>query len=189
MIINILGKGDGYKDIEKIINLPVEERGEIWGVNDAFVRHKCEKTFHMHDLNVWQDREESVSSTKLCIEHAKNYPDMEFFTIKKYEKIPNAKEYPLDEIVKYFGTNYFTNGISYMIAYALYKGVTQLNLYGVNMTHQTEYIAQKPNVEYWLGRAQGAGVKVNFQWQYTSLLKSKDGQVYGYFFDQYRIDY
>ena len=187
MVINLLGKGDGWDDINKIVDKPVEERGEIWGVNDAFLRTKCEKTFHMHDLNVWEKRKESESSTKLIIDHVKDHPDMEFFTTVPYPKIPQARVYPLEEIVNYFNDNYFTNGISYIIAYALWKGVTVFNLYGVNMSVEIEYVNQKPNVEYWLGRAKGMGVQVNPQWQYTSLFKSKDGLMYGYFFDQYKI--
>ena len=65
--------------------------------------------------------------------------------------------------------------------------MTVFNLYGVNMSVEIEYVNQKPNVEYWLGRAKGMGVQVNPQWQYTSLFKSKDGLMYGYFFDQYKI--
>lgn len=183
MIVNILGKGDGWNE------LPENPEGLVYGVNDAFIRNpRVTHTFHMHDLNEWEKREGAESSTKLVAEHAKDRPDMEFFTVKPYKKIPNAKVYPLEEIVEHFGTNYFTNGISYMIAYALWKGATQLNLYGVNMTVKEEYIAQKPNVEYWIGRAQGMGVKVNFQWRYTSLLKSKDGLIYGWFIDQWKVE-
>jgi len=182
MIVNILGKGSGYDE------MPENPEGEVYGVNDAFIRNKSvSKTFHMHDLNEWETRKGSESSTKLVVEHANDRPEMEFFTVKPYKKIPHAQEYPLDEIVNHFGTTYFTNGISYMIAYALWKGATKINLYGVNMTVQEEYIAQKPNVEYWIGRAQGMGVEVSFQWRYTSLMKSKDGLMYGYFMNQYKV--
>lgn len=187
MIVNILGKGNGFEEIKEIVDKPVKERGEIWGVNDAFIRVKCEKAFHMHDLNVWEKREGSESSTKLIVEHLKDNPDLELFTIKPYKKIPDAIIYPLDEIIEYFGSNYFTNGISYMIAYALYKGAKVLNLYGVNLTVEVEYKEQKPNAEYWVGRAQGMGVEVNIQWQHTSLLKAKDGLLYGYWHNQYKV--
>lgn len=182
MIVNILGKGDGWRE------LPEKPEGVVYGVNDAFLRQRCDVSFHMHDLNVWEKREGSESSTKLIVEHIKDYPDMEFYTVKPYAKIPQAKIYPLEEIIDHFGTNYFTNGISYIIAYALWKGATKINLYGVNMTVSEEYIEQKPNVEYWLGRAQGGGVEVSFQWQYTSLLKAKDGLLYGYFMSQWRVE-
>ena len=183
MIVNILGKGNGWNE------LPEKPEGEVYGVNDAFIRSpRVTTTFHMHDLNEWETRKGSESSTKLVAEHVKDRPDMEFITVKPYDKIPQAQVYPLDEIVKHFKSTYFTNGISYMIAYALWKGATKINLYGVNMTVLEEYKNQKPNVEYWIGRAQGMGVEVSFQWRYTSLMKSKDGLMYGYFFDQYKIE-
>jgi len=181
MVVNILAKGSGWDKI------PEKPEGVVYGVNDAFLRTPCDITFHMHDLNVWENRPESESSTKLIVMAANRNPRMEFYTIRPYSKIPHAKPYPLDEIVKHFNSNYFTNGISFIIAYAIWKGATVINLYGVNMTVEEEYIAQKPNVEYWLGRAEGMGIEVNYQWEYTSLKKSKDGLLYGYFFDQWRL--
>ena len=183
MVVNILGKGDGWSE------LPEKPEGFVYGVNDCFIRSpQTTHTFHMHDLNVWEKREGSESSTKLVAEHIKDRPNMELITIRPYNKIPQAKNYPLDKIIKHFKTNYFTNGISYMIAYALWKGATKINFYGVNMTVKEEYIEQKPNVEYWCGRAEGVGVEVNYQWKHTSLKKAKDGLLYGYFFDQYLVE-
>lgn len=182
MIVNILAKGDGWNEI------PDKPEGLVYGVNDSFIRTRCDVAFHMHDLDVWESREGAESSTKLVIQYANEHPEVEFYTVKPFSKIPHAKLYPLEEIIDHFKTNYFTNGISYMIAYALWKGATQLNLYGVNMTVKQEYIEQKPNVEYWLGRAEGMGVKVKYQWKYTSLMKAKDGLLYGYFMDQWKVE-
>ncbi|NMD04081.1 MAG: hypothetical protein GYA71_12470, partial [Bacteroidales bacterium] len=56
---------------------------------------------------------------------------------------------------------YFTNSISYMIAYAIYKGYEKIELYGVDMSARDEYINQRGSVMYWIGFARAKGIEVN----------------------------
>lgn len=181
MIINLLGKGDGWD------RLPDNPEGLVWGVNDAFLRTKCDATFHMHDLEAFYKDEQTHSSMKLTILNANEQPEMDFWTLKPYKEISHAKIYPLEDIINRFKTNYFTSGPSYMIAYALYTGAKEIRLYGLNMTIKEEYIEQKPCIEFWVGMAMGMGVKVVLQHDVTSILKSKDGLLYGYLTKQWRV--
>lgn len=102
----------------------------------------------------------------------------------KYEEIPLSEAFPLEECVKRFGTPYFTNTIGYMIAYALLRGVKEIELYGVNQAGSHEYAEEKGGVEYWLGVANGLGVNVTINGKDSQLLKYKGryGQniLYGY---------
>jgi hypothetical protein len=89
---------------------------------------------------------------------------------------------------------YFTNSISYLIALAIYelKGVEQgsiIGLWGVDMAQQglqsgsvagwftSEYARQRPSVEYWLGIAEGLGIKIHVPDQ-SDILKT--ACIYGY---------
>ena len=88
-----------------------------------------------------------------------------YFGIHDHEKgsypgIIDQNSYPLDGIIKSFQSTYFTNTISYIIAYCLYVGAKELEIHGNDMTEQDEYINQRGSVLYWIGRAEGAGVKV-----------------------------
>jgi hypothetical protein len=47
-----------------------------------------------------------------------------------------------------------------MIALAILEGFEEIHIYGVNMSHFTEYQIQKPSVEYYLGLAKGLGIKI-----------------------------
>lgn len=71
-------------------------------------------------------------------------------------------KYPLDEIIKKFGSRYFTNSISYMIAYAIYKRYKKINLYGVDVNVSSEYVFERPSIAYWCGVANGRGITVNW---------------------------
>jgi len=92
------------------------------------------------------------------------------------------KMYPLKTIIKKFGSDYFSNTISYMLAYALdtwtekRNGVVTLkepdkkhliSMYGVDMAtfdrynQSGEYQLEKGGVEFWVGYAKGLGIKVD----------------------------
>lgn len=181
-IINIIGKGEGW---EKAIGKP----GINYGINDVFFQHSgIDITFHMHDLQKFYENEETHSSTKLCIEHAKDRPDMLFYSIYEWSKLPGCKEYPLDEIVREYGVCYFGSTVDYAIAYAIRENPDKINLYGINMSVREEYIEQKPSLEFWVGLAMGRGIKVGYQHKYSSMMKTKNGLLYGYLFNQWRTD-
>lgn len=93
---------------------------------------------------------------------------------------PSAFAYPKDAVLETFkhlqGARYFTNSIAWMIAMAIAEGATEIGVWGVDMAQGTEYSAQRPSCEYWLGVAEGAGIKVHIP-PTSDLLKS--GALYG----------
>jgi len=67
--------------------------------------------------------------------------------------------FPIDDIKKTFDSDYFTSSIAYMIAYAIYTGAKEINIYGVDMEQDSEYRYQRPCLAYWLGFAKAKGIK------------------------------
>ena len=53
------------------------------------------------------------------------------------------ESYPIDDIIEWSGSNYFTSTIAYMIAYALFIGHKEINLFGVEMESDEEYQHQR----------------------------------------------
>ena len=74
-------------------------------------------------------------------------------------EIPNSLTYPLDAMLELFG-GYFTNSIAYMLAMAIADGYEEIHLYGVEMSASSEYILERPSVEYFVGLARGFGIRV-----------------------------
>ena len=95
----------------------------------------------------------------------------------------NSKLYPFKKLSKKFDTEYFSNTISYMFAFALDKGYKMIHLYGCDMMTRDEYAWEKGGIEFWLGVANGMGVKYTLS-EGSSLLKTITGKPYGvkYFF-------
>lgn len=102
----------------------------------------------------------------------------------KYAEIPKSEAFPIKEVVKKFGLPYFTNTISYMIAYALLQGAEEIDIYGVNQASSSEYFYEKAGVEYWIGIATGLGVKVIINGAQSEVLANKrrfgGNLLYGY---------
>ena len=99
------------------------------------------------------------------------------FMQEAYRDIPTAIQYPKDRILAEF-RRYFTSQTAWMIALALTEGVTHIGLWGISYEHYTEYATQRAGAEYWLGVAEGRGVKIVIPSD-TALLRTP-WRLYGY---------
>jgi hypothetical protein len=69
---------------------------------------------------------------------------------------PTARAFPRDAIVEHFG-RYFTSSPAWMLAHLLMEGYTDIRIYGIHLATQHEYLEQRPQFEFLIGRALGAG--------------------------------
>jgi len=171
--VNIIGKGPGW-DLAPKQNENKEKA--LWGVNELIVsKRDLSLIFDMHDHR----KHFEISKWKRAVEII-NELQVPFISVMGYPQIPTSESYPIEEISKAFDTDYFTNTIDYMLAYAIWEGATVINMYGVDMMVSSEYAYEKPGVEFWVGFAKGRGIKVNNFGRHSTILKSKEGKVYGY---------
>lgn len=170
MKVIIIGKGRGWK------NAPLE--GETWGVNNLCLWRDVKLAFVMHDL----DRHRNHILFNKTILHI-NQHDIPVVTQKDYSYLHTAIPFPLDEMPK----KYFGNSIDYMVAYAVYKKATHIDMYGVVMEVGTEYMIQRPSLEYWIGRAEGSGIIVTIH-EPTQVCRNAKG-LYGYDWDEEHLPY
>ena len=153
--------------------------GTIWAVNGAYRVRPARRVF-ITDKNHIVNGEpvfnvEEMNSLCVPIVSRNHVEGLD------YEK------YPYDDIVYKFGTEYFTNSICYVIAYALYTGVKKISLYGCEHLSAREYAQQKAGVEFWLGIAKGMGVWVK-DYGHGTLFKVWDGVPYGFDQDEHGIE-
>lgn len=132
---------------------------ELWGMN---VNHKFMKRwdrwFQLHPP-VWKGRPfygrsmEHIEFLKTCkVPLYMRYPTPEF---------PTTIEYPLQEVYANVGRRYLTSTVANMIGLALLEGVDEIRVYGVNLASNSEYVEQRPCIEWLLGLAEGRGIKVD----------------------------
>ncbi len=101
---------------------------------------------------------------------------------ERFKDVPAAVRYPLERIAAEFRP-YFTGHAAYMIALALIEGVTHIGFFGINYGKDfsgkdSEYLTQRGSCEYWMGVAEGRGVKIVLPKGSTLLADPKE--LYGY---------
>jgi hypothetical protein len=148
--ITLLGKAPGKEKIPKDVE-------HLWGVNDLILElpklglQPLTTTFEMHDLDKHRNLPFIVDELKAFKEAG-----IPVITKQHYDFVPNCVPFPFDEM----HCQYFTSSIAYMIAYAIYKGADEIDLYGIQMATRVEFTNQRPCCEYWLGYAEGKGIKI-----------------------------
>jgi len=84
------------------------------------------------------------------------------------ERVPNSWKYPLDEILDMVGPqfHYLRSTPAMALALAIYLGYKHIQLYGSELSSNTEYGYQAINYAFWIGFAKGRGVNLELHcWQ------------------------
>ena len=66
--------------------------------------------------------------------------------VQQIELFHNAEKFPAEELVQEFGPYWFTSTISWLMAFALTQGVTELGIWGCDLSLIKEYSYQMPAV-------------------------------------------
>src|SRR5262245_61646771 len=74
---------------------------------------------------------------------------------------PHALTFPMMDLVKEFGGNFFSSSFAWMMAFAIKKGhYKEIGLYGVDMASKEEYVQQRQGFYHWLELARSKGIIV-----------------------------
>lgn len=95
------------------------------------------------------------------------------YIMGEHPDFPNANIIDWEKMLKKFRHSYFTSSIAWLIAIAIYEKYNEISLYGVDLIRSDEYAEQKPCIEYWIGYAEGKGIKVNIQ-DSSNLMRPKE---------------
>jgi hypothetical protein len=80
------------------------------------------------------------------------------FTYPYDPRIPNSVEYPLEGVLSLTPYHYLRSSPAEALALGIYLGYTTIGLWGAELTSNTEYAYQSPNMAFWVGFAHGRGV-------------------------------
>ncbi len=141
---------------------------EIWTLSDLVPMKQVprfDRHFEIHPLDWFRTRGDGYFDWMAGI------TDKPVYLREKMPEVPSSEAFPVDEIVAKFG-RYFTNTVSWMIAYAIYLEVKEIGVYGVDMAQDGEYKSQRPSCEFFLGWAAGAGIKITIPAE-SDLLKCR----------------
>lgn len=77
----------------------------------------------------------------------------------------NAKRFPFEDVAKWLKARpdqeaYIASSPVQMLAHAVLEGYTEIHIYGIHLATMGEYIDQRPNMEWAMAKAEGAGVNI-----------------------------
>jgi hypothetical protein len=134
---------------------------EIWAIAHSCLGEPLPKVDRIFEIHKWDEVVKWGSLNAFAM-----FPNAPKYLIEKRDDVQNAIAFPFKEISEKFKIfhdrpeSHMTNSISWMIALAILEGFEEIHIYGVNMSHHTEYGTQKPSCEYYLGLAKGLGIKI-----------------------------
>lgn len=127
---------------------------EIWGIDAKQIEvSRFDRWFELHDIRIlapaWRDHLEGIAKSGKPI-----------YMHLPVEGIDGVVQYPTEEIVKKFGPYFLTSSIAWMMALALYEGVDEVGLWGVDMASAEEYREQRAGCRHFIDLARQMGVRV-----------------------------
>ena len=140
-----------------------DEEWEIWGLGVHLDHPRLTKIFEIHpDFSGYEteDYPQRLLATGIPLVVHENFP----FRGEQIEL------YPFDQANELMPM--LTSSLAYMMAYAILKGATHINIYGVDMdVSDAEYFYQRPGMYAWIGYAKSQGIQVEIP--ESSLFKDK----------------
>ena len=150
MRVAILAKG-------KTLSNYSEGFDEVWGLNQLGMTHDLDKLFVMDDLKqrmpIWDP---------MLPEWLQTY-EGEIVTSRVYEEWPTAIRFPIEAVAKHFGLPLgisFYSTVDYMIALAIFQGMSEIHLFGVDCADPKREETVRCSIARWIAVAQNNNIKV-----------------------------
>ncbi len=116
---------------------------------------RADKWFELHDQHVLAQVGIAPTAVTFLQEQKGN-----LIAQKQCEMFPNCTPFPFEQAITAFPRGYFTSSIAWMLAMAIMQNPEEIALFGVDMVGDEEYGYQKACCEYFVGIAEGKGIKV-----------------------------
>jgi hypothetical protein len=117
---------------------------------------RADAWFEVHGNLLWP---ENKSYGEPYLEWLKRLPIPVY--MQSQEWVPNARIFPMQEMVTKFGPRFFTSSFAWMMAFAIDQAADEIALYGIDMASRNEYILQRPGFYYFQTVAEQRGIKVS----------------------------
>lgn len=103
-------------------------------------------------------------------------PDKTIWMQNVDPRVPNSAEYPLDAIQQMTPYRYLRSSPAMALALGIYLGYPEIQLFGSELTSNTEYAYQATNYAFWIGFAHGRGIDLKLNCWHAEFWQ----EIYGY---------
>lgn len=150
-VVALVGTAGSSRDL-------VHEQGddvELWGLNASYTwMPRWDRWFEMHDRGKY----DHFVGEHLAWLQAAECP---VYMVQHYADIPHSQAFPVERATQNGRfRSLFTSSVAYMLGLAVAEGFQEIRLCGIDMAMESEYAHQRAACEYWIGVAEGLGIKV-----------------------------
>ena len=182
MNIAIVGLGGSYADYIAA-RVASQEFDEVWGINCIGAIIHVDKTFMMDPVSRFLDTDNAGTQTGVARQFLKTNKKP-IVTCQLDKRVKHLELFPLKQVTLDLGYCYFNNTVAYAIAYAIWKKVNKISLYGIEYTYKNVSMAESGRacVEFWCAIAVTKGIKLEVAHR-SSLLDTnvpENEKLYGY---------
>lgn len=137
---------------------------EIWGINNFWNAMRDERDrlracrwFELHPPTSLSDGGPQDPDDMIWLRSC----PVPIYTTHPFPENPNAIEFPVDVLAAQY-RDYFSCTFAYQIALALSEGFQEIAVHGLELVYgtQREATVERACVDWWLGFAEGQGVKI-----------------------------
>ena len=140
-----------------------KEYDEVWAINSMCAVVKPDRVFLMDPVSRFFETNDAGPQTKVL---RKTLPKLKcpIYSCELDKRVPGLKLYPLEKVIQKTNCGYFNNTIAYAIAFALYKEVAGISLYGADFSYTTNIHFGELGrgcCEFWLAKCMSQGIDVS----------------------------
>ena len=182
--IRLLGRGSSLQKV------PIDET-ETWGIKFTWNVCRVDKAFILDDWKWLIERRGGEDVIKKF-----NDAKIPIVSCQKHPKILLSEVYPLEEVRKSFGFDYYVDNPSYMIALAICRGFQRIELFGIDLDEKPADVGdikieryepwenERACLSFWLGVAKGMKIEIMLPEESTLLkpVPKSETNLYGYKF-------
>lgn len=187
-IVGLGPSAESYMDVVKRMGSRHAFADQTWVINSLGDVLQCDLVFHMDDVLIQEIRAEARPRSNIAnmLPWLRTSPVPVMTSIPR-PGYPSSVAFPLEDVINALGRGYFNNTAAYAVAYAIYRGVKKISIFGCDYTYPDAHRAERGRacLEFWLGYAAHAGIEIAVP-GITTLMDSYDDrgeddiQAYGY---------
>ncbi len=135
---------------------------EVWCINSAGGTYPCDKIFMLDPASRFYDSNDAGHQTNSMVKVLQE-TEVPVYTCELDPRIKNPILYPVEQVCNYTSCAYMNNTVAYAIAYALYKKVERIDLFGIDFSYKENLHfaeAGRACVEFWISKCMPATNKL-----------------------------
>jgi hypothetical protein len=144
---------------------------EVWCINSAGGTYPCDKIFMLDPASRFYDSNDAGHQTNSMVKVLQE-TEVPVYTCELDPRIKNPILYPVEQVCNYTSCAYMNNTVAYAIAYALYKKVERIDLFGIDFSYKENLHfaeAGRACVEFWVSKCMASGMQVGISGRSTLL--------------------